>query len=478
MAKRITPFELTLGEKSRQISLTRWLHEQLRQAMLDGRLKCGTRLPASRDFAALYKISRGTVVSVFEDLRSEGFVSSKRGFGTWVNKLPEHRRRARKPLPVASKPPAPLTGLTFPPHAALPFRAYEAALSEFPVATWARLASRCIRRASTNLLRQRDARGHLALREALAEYLGASRGVNCSADQIVIVTGVQQALDILARVLLKPGDKVWMENPGYFGAVSAFRNAGVKVVPVPVDKMGISVEAGSQLAPRAKGIYVTPAHQFPLGVMMSPERRLEVLAWAAETGSFVIEDDYDGEFRLDGDPVSALQNLDKNDSVILIGSFNKLLFSSLRVGYMVLPKRLIDKILVFRFGIDQNAVGLEQAILADFIEEGHMGRHMRRMRELYSNRLRTLRTETERQLKDVLEIPNVKAGLYTAGFLRNGMSSRQAEAAAMSQGIETMALDRFLLSGTDPQGIMLGFAAFDTAAIKRGVATLALALSK
>jgi GntR family transcriptional regulator/MocR family aminotransferase len=316
------------------------------------------------------------------------------------------------------------------------------------------------------------------LRIALAEYLGASRGAHCSADQIVIVSGVQQALDILARVLLKPGDSVWMEDPGYFGAVTAFRNAGVKIVPVPIDEQGISVEAGKRRAPRAKGVYVTPAHQFPLGVMMSLERRLEILSWALKTGAFVIEDDYDGEYRLAGRPVSVLQNLDKNDSVILVGSFNKLLFSSLRVGYMVLPKRLIDTILAFRFGIDQNAVGLEQAILADFIDEGHMGRHMRRMRELYADRLQTLRRESEKHLKGLLEIPNIHAGLYTVGFLRNGMSSRQAETAATSHGIETMGLDRFVLSRTDPKGLILGFAAFDHRAIKRGVATLAMALAK
>ncbi len=243
MAKRTTTFELTLGERPRQISLTRWLREQLRQAMLDGRLKAGTRLPASRDFAALYKMSRGTVVSVFEQLRSEGFLRSKRGFGTWVNKLPEHTRRARKSSPVVWKLPSPLASLTFP-HPAPPFRSHEPALSEFPVAIWARLASRCMRRASTSLLRQRDGRGHPALREALAEYLGASRGVNCTPDQIVIVTGVQQGLDILARALPRPGDSVWMEDPGYFGAVIAFRNAGVKLVPVPIDEHGISVEAG------------------------------------------------------------------------------------------------------------------------------------------------------------------------------------------------------------------------------------------
>lgn len=477
MAKRTTPFELTLGYKPRQISLTRWLREQLRQAILDGRLKAATRLPASRDFGAHYKISRGTVVSVFEQLHSEGFLSSKAGFGTWVNKLPGSSQRAKKLIPAVAKLPSPLTGLRFP-HPAPPFRAHEPALSEFPTGIWARLASRCIRRASTSLLAQRDGRGHPALREALAEYLGASRGVNCSADQIVIVTGVQQALDILARVLLKPGDPMWVEDPGYFGAVTAFRHAGVKVVPVPIDDQGISVAAGRRRAPRAKGAYLTPAHQFPLGVMMSPERRLEVLSWASEAGAFLIEDDYDGEFRLDGHPVSVLQNLDKNQSVILVGSFNKLLFSSLRVGYMVLPERLIDAILAFRFGIDQNAVGLEQSILADFIEEGHMGRHIRRMRELYAERLATLRREAEKQLQGLVEIPTVKAGLYTVGFLRNGMSSRQAESAAMSHGIETMALDRFLLSGTDPQGILMGFAAFDDRAIKRGVASLAIALSR
>src|SRR5258708_34578590 len=466
MAKRTTPFELTLGEKPRQISLTRWLHEQLRQAMLDGRLKAGTRLPASRDFAALYKMSRGTVVSVFEQRRAEGFLRSRRGFGTWVNKLPEHSRRARKSLRVVRNLPSPLAGLAFP-HSARPFRSHDPALSEFPVAVWARLASRCIRRASTSMLRQRDGRGHPALREALAEYLGASRGVNCTPDQIVIVTGVQQALDILARVLLRPGDTMWMEDPGYFGAVIAFRNAGVKLVPGPLDQHGISVHAGRRRDSRAKGLYVTRAHPFPLGVMMSPERRLEVLSWAAETGAFVIEDDYDGEFRLDGHPVSVLQNLDKNENVILIGSFNKLLFSSLRVGYMVLPKRLIDTILAFRFGIDQNAVGFEQAILADFIEEGHLGRHMRRMRELYANRLQTLRREGEKHLKGLLEIPDVRAGLYAVGFLRNGMSSRQAESATISHGIETMALDRFVLSGTDPNGIVIGFAAFDDHVIRR-----------
>jgi len=295
---------------------------------------------------------------------------------------------------------------------------------------------------------------------------------NCSADQIVIVSGVQQALDILARVLLRPKDSAWMEDPGYFGAVTAFRNAGVKIVPVPIDEQGIALDVGKRRAPYAKVVYLTPAHQFPLGVMMSLERRLDILSWTAKTGAFVIEDDYDGEYKLEGRPVSVLQSLDKNENVILVGSFNKLLFSSLRVGYMVLPERLVDTVLAFRFGIDQNAVGLEQAILADFIEEGHLGRHIRRMRDLYADRLQTLRNQSEKQLKGLLEIPEILAGLYTVGFLCNGMSSREAEAAARSHGVETMALDRFMLNATRSEGLLLGFAAFDRRAIERGVVSL------
>jgi GntR family transcriptional regulator/MocR family aminotransferase len=207
------------------------------------------------------------------------------------------------------------------------------------------------------------------------------------------------------------------------------------------------------------------------------ERRFEVLSWAQEERALVIEDDYDGEYRLDGHPVAVLQNLDKNESVILVGSFNKLLFASLRIGYMVLPHRLVDTMLAFRFGVDQNTVGLEQAILAAFIEEGHMGRHMRRMRELYADRLQTLRSESDKHLKGLLEIPDIRAGLYTVGYLRNGMTSQQAERAALSHGVETMALDRFMMGSADPRGILLGFAAFGHRAIKRGVAKLAMALS-
>jgi GntR family transcriptional regulator/MocR family aminotransferase len=322
----------------------------------------------------------------------------------------------------------------------------------------------------------RDARGYKPLREAISDYLASSRGVNCSAGQIMIVSGVQQGLDLLARVLLRPGEPIWMEDPGYFGAITAFRNAGAKMIPVPVDEQGIRVAKGRQLAQNAKGAYLTPAHQFPLGATMSLERRLAILEWARDSGSFLIEDDYDSEYRFEGWPVPALQSLDKCGSVILVGSFNKVLFPALRIGYIVAPPSLVDPLLAFRFGMEQNSSGLDQAILSDFIAEGHMARHIRRMREIYSVRLAALQDGCRKHLDGLLEIPRIQAGLYTVGILRNGMSSRQAEMAAAARGIETMGIDRFTLKRTDVQGVLLGFAAFDENQIRRGLAHLAAAL--
>ena len=478
MAKGVSSLELTLNERPPQIGLTRWLHEELRRAVLDGRLRPGARLPATRDFAEQYGVSRGTAVTVFEQLLSEGYLRSQVGAGTWINeRLPQNLFRSRQaPVPVWSRP-ARLTRLRFP-HPARPFRAHEPALAEFPAEVWARVASRRLRRASSALLAGGDVRGHAPLCAAIAEYLGASRGVNCSPDQVVIVSGVQQALDLLARVLLKPGDPVWMEDPGYFGAVTAFDNVGARLIPVPVDEQGLSVSRGKQLCARAKGVYLTPAHQFPLGVTMPLERRLAVLEWAREARAFVIEDDYDSEFRFEGRPVPSLQGLDKGGSVILLGTFNKLLFPSLRLGYAVLPPRLVDPFVAFRYGTDLHPAGLDQATLCDFIVEGHMGRHIRRMRELYAARLAALQAGARRYLGGLLDISPVQVGLYTAGFLRNGMASGEAETRAAAQGIESMALDRFTLRRKDVHGLLLGFAAFDERQIRRGLEGLAAALDR
>jgi GntR family transcriptional regulator/MocR family aminotransferase len=476
MPKRVSTPELTLSERPKSATLTRWLCDELRRAILDGRLKSGIRLPATRDFAKHYDLSRGTVVTVFDQLKAEGYLHTRVGAGTWVNVLSERSRPKARAFETPRILPSPLAGLTFT-FPARPFRCHEPALAEFPMEIWARLSSRRMRRASTNSLSERDPRGHKPLRDALADYLAVSRGVKCSPEQIVIVSGVQQALDLLARVLLKPGDRVWMEDPGYFGAVTAFRNAGATIVPVPVDAQGLSVVIGRQRWREAKVAYLTPAHQFPLAVMMSLERRLEILSWARESGAFLIEDDYDGEYRFEGRPVPSLQSLDSDNSVIFVGTFNKLLFSALRLGYMILPEPLLEPVLAFRFGLDQNSVGLDQGILSEFIAEGHMGRHIRRMRELYGGRLATLQDESRRRLRGLVEIPSIQAGLSTIAYLPNGISSRLAEAAALSHGLETMAADRFTLKRTDIHGLLLGFAAFDDSQIRRGVANLEAALT-
>jgi GntR family transcriptional regulator/MocR family aminotransferase len=474
--KDASSFDLALNERPPQALLTHWLYEELRRAILDRRLPPGTRLPATRDFAHQYKVSRGTAVTAFEQLQAEGYLIAKVGAGTWVNEqLPQHFLDTK----MAQAPTKKLSGqlpVWAIPRPARPFRAYEPALSEFPIEIWARVAGRRLRRATASLLGADDLRGYGPLREAVAAYLGSSRGVNCSRDQIVIVSGVQQGLDLLARFLVKPGEAVWMEDPGYFGATAAFRNAGARIIPVPVDEHGLVVSRGEQVCSQAKAAYLTPAHQFPLGMTMPLERRLAVLAWARKAGAFLIEDDYDSEFRFEGPPVPALQGLDQSGSVILLGTFNKVLFPSLRLGYMVLPPSLIDAFLAFRLGTDIHPSGLDQAILCDFIVEGHFGRHIRRMRELYAKRLVALQQGVRRYLAGVLDVPPIQAGLNTVGFLRNGITSRQAEAAALANGIETIALSRFALKRTNVQALLLGFAAFDEREIHRGIVNLAAAL--
>lgn len=486
MPKAISSFELTLDHRPQHQTLTSWLYSQLRLAILEGRLRPGSKLPASRDFARQYGLSRGTVVSVFERLQSEGYVSGRVGAGTQINRIapvPSVQTTTFRPPAYIRRVisdyvrPKPWSGLVAT-RGARPFCMRDPAIAEFPAELWGRMAARRARAFRSWLQTEDDGRGYRPLREAIADYLGSSRGVRCSSDQVIVVSGVQQALDLLARLLLKPGDPVWMEDPGYFGATLAFANVGAQMIPVPVDEQGLCVSDGLTICRHAKGVYVTPAHQFPLGMTMSLERRMAVLQWASRTGAFIIEDDYDSEYRFEGCPVPAMQSLDRNSNVIFIGSFNKLLFPSLHIGYVVLPPSLVDLFLAFRYRTDFHNLNTDQAVLCDFIADGHLGRHLRRMRDLYASRLAALIDGGKRHLKGLLEISDVRAGLYTAAFLKNGMSSRQAERAAAAHGIEVVALDRYTLESADPKGVLLGFAAFDEATIRAGIVNLAASLGR
>ncbi len=484
MPKAVSSFELTLKGRPRHQALTNWLYGELRSAILEGRLAAGARLPSSRDFARQYELSRGTVVSAMERLQAEGYVTSRVGFGTWVNRV-EVPRPARQAATTPAyirrvistyKRPQPWVDLAFI-DGIRPFRIGVPAINVFPSEVWGRIAANRARNFRSWLKKEADRRGYLPLREAIAEYLRTSRGVRCTAEQIVIVSGIQQALDLLARLLLKKGDRIWMEDPGYFGARIVFDNVEARIVAVPVDEEGLSVSTGIKISPNAKGAYVTPAHQFPLGVTMSLERRMALLGWASRTGAFVIEDDYDSEYRFEGPPVPALQNLDNHSSVIFIGSFSKTLFPALRVGYVVLPTPLIDCFLGFRYRTDFRNSSFDQAVLCDFIVDGHLARHLRRMRNLYAERLATLMEGARQHLGGLLEISNVRAGLYTIGYLKNEMTSRQAEKLAAAQGIEVLAVDRCTLRRPDPNALLLGFGGFNELAIRQGLLRLAKALT-
>ncbi|HWW23957.1 MAG TPA: PLP-dependent aminotransferase family protein [Edaphobacter sp.] len=474
MAKSISSLELPLRSRSADTTLTDWLYAELRAAILDGRLKRGVRLPSTRDLSLQHGVSRGIAMLVIEQLRDEGYLTSKTGAGTWVNeKLPDDLALSEDVCTLKTFAPLPITreGLR-------PFQASDPEVGLFPIDVWSRLTSRQLRHATKSLLGSGDVAGYAPLRNAIAEYLGTSRGVHCSASQVVVVTGTQQALDLMMRLLLKPGDDAWIEDPGYFGAARALRNTGANIIPVPVDADGMNVATGRQLSPYAKLAYVTPAHQFPLGSTMTLERRIALLRWASSAGSTIIEDDYDSEFRFTGVPIPALQGLDEAGSVVFIGGFNKVLFPSLRLGYMVVPDRLMDKLLRLRFETDLWANTINQAVLAEFITEGHLGRHLRRMRETYAERLGALYSSAEKHFGDALRLSGIQAGLNTAAFYKAPVDSIDLEREAARNGIDASGLDRFTLRKPKIRGLLLGFAAFEPRIIDQGMQKLAALLEK
>src|SRR5713226_10284815 len=418
MPKQATTLPLSLRLPLTGTPLYRWFYEELRAAILEGQLKPGARLPATRDLAEQYRLSRATVVAAFEQLKSEGYVEGRVGAGTYVSQvLPDEllqvgrisRERTAHVRRVAWSSYARRLKLFRggEPRITRAFRANQAALDAFPTTLWGQVSARRLRRASTQLLAGGEALGYRPLRQAVAEYLNTSRGVKCSTEQVMIVSGVQEALERTAHLLLDPGDPVWVEEPGYPGAAIVFRAVGAKVCPVPVDAEGLDLELGQRRWKHAKLVYVTPAHQFPLGVTMSLRRRLALLEWARRSRTLILEDDYDSEYRYSGRPIPALQGLDRAGVVIFAGSFNEVLFPALRLGYLVVPPAMVDGFAAGQSVSMRHAPLLDQAVLCDFITEGDFARHIRRMRELYAERLAVFLESSRSRLSGLLEIPSV-----------------------------------------------------------------------
>jgi GntR family transcriptional regulator / MocR family aminotransferase len=484
MSKRASVLDFAVAPRRAGEAAYRWLYGSLRSAILERRLVPGGRLPATRDLARQYSLARGTVVSAFEQLKSEGYVEASVGSGTYVSRvLPEQwlqvspHSETRRESRQARNPALSAYGRrvqAFPGYEDRPLRAFRAnlpALDLFPIELWAKIANRSLRRAPVRQLMGCDALGYLPLRQAVAEYLTASRGVKCRGEQVAIVSGVQEALDLAGRLLLNPGDRVCAESPGYIGAHLVFRACGAKISEVAVDREG----ARTQRLPTrgVRLIYVTPGHQFPLGTTMSLGRRMELLEWARRSGAMIFEDDYDSEFRYSGRPIPAMQGLGAAGLVLYAGSFSKVLFPALRLGYVVLPEELVERVAALKSITSRHCPVLEQAVLAEFITEGHFARHVRRMRELYAERLGVLLEEGRRELRGVLELSEVEAGLQTVGWLR-GVSADAAVRVAHARGVDVTSLASY--GGRGLQGLQLGFAAVRPPEIRRGVRELRVAL--
>jgi GntR family transcriptional regulator/MocR family aminotransferase len=346
------------------------------------------------------------------------------------------------------------------------------AFEYFPVHIWSRLVARYGRSLKTTSLQYGYPAGRMELREAIASYLRSSRAVHCEAEQILVVSGSQQALHIAALALLDPGDRVWLEEPGYWLARRVFDLTQARIVPVPVDDEGMDVAEGIRLFRKAKLAFVTPSHQFPLGATMSLARRLQLLEWAQKNGSWIVEDDYDAEYRYESRPIASLQGLDAEKRVIYIGTFSKVLFPSLRTGYMVVPPDLFDRFLAVRQTIDVTQSDLNQAILAEFIREGHFVRHIRRMRTLYGERRAVLAENIQKYFGTQLEVHGAESGMHLSVTLPKGFRDRELSMKAAAHELWLWPLSSMYLGRNPRHGWMLGFGGVGEKEIPRAVRSM------
>ena len=491
-------------ELDRRQGLTRQLYEALRQRVLDGRLVSGTRLPATRDLAAALSISRNSVVRAYDQLYAEGFIESRVGDGTYVAQLPMAKKLSTKVstgLSTGLSPglstkwanlpedlddevihsaglarvkdhhlPQPPSG---PPRA---FRVGVPAFDLFPFEVWAKLNGAFWRKPDLEQLCYGDPAGDGRLRGLIAAYLRSSRGMQCTAEQIVITSGAQQAISLCAQLLVEPGDGVAVENPGYRAAGHAFALAGGRLHGVPVDGEGMDCQVLSTLND-CRVAYVTPSHQYPLGVVMSLARRLELLAWAERSGGWIVEDDYDGEYRYSGAPLSPLAALDRSGRVLYVGTFGKVAFPALRLGYLVLPPGLVQAFTRRRAVDVRHSEVSTQAVMAEFMAAGHFQRHIRRMRRAALSRRNALLAGWPEGLPGVGPLPSVAAGLHMTVRVESLAREQVLLAQAHAAGVEINGLSSYWLAGASPPadqraGLVMGFAAVPEADIAQALARL------
>ncbi len=450
------------------------IHKQVydgyRTAILRGNLRPGQQIPSTRELAAEVRVSRFPILHAYAQLLAEGYFESRVGSGTFVaSSLPEPIISTPSSIEQSGETPSgerPLSRRSslYPsfdrvriPRGWGAFGLHQPAFDHFPFRVWSNLIARHSRNPAASALHHIHPLGSERFRQEICFYLQTARAVRCTPDQIMIVSGSQQALDITARVLLDPGSPVLVEDPGYALVRTVLNAADCRVLPVPVDQEGIDIDLAIRQNLDARAAFVTPSHQYPLGSTMTAARRFRLLNWAQSTGSWIVEDDYDSEYRYDSSPIPSLQGLDSNARVIYIGTFSKVMFPSLRIGYIVIPPDLVERFSAVRFAMDIFPPYLHQEVLADFMHEGHFGRHIRRMRSLYSQRRELLLQSIRTEFGNMLEVHGADAGMYVAVTLPDGYCDTEISAKAADARLNLAPLSPAYVSREPRQGLILGF---------------------
>jgi len=468
-----------LLDRASDAPLHRQIYDQWRQGILTGRFRRAERVPSTRELSLALDVSRSTVTQAYDQLIAEGYLESSRGSGTFVcHELPDEllrpshkqvHRSEEAPEPRLSRYGAGLTDdFSYPrlPSGFIGFTQWRPDLSHFPIAIWRKLVMRRLRSATPELFDYADqSAGYGPLREEISAYVSRSRAVRCTPQQVVIVNGSAQGIDLCVRLLLEPGDEVAIENPGYHGAHRIFAGYGARLRPARIDENGIVIR---DLGKKARVVYVTPSHQFPTGVAMSLARRLELIEWARQHNAVLMEDDYDSEYRYSGPPLPALQGLATGVAVIYIGTFSKVMFPSLRIGYVIAPPSLVARLRRAKWLADRHTPVPEQAALADFIAEGHLERHIRRMRRLYGERRDALVESLERHFGDRVQIRGDAAGMHV---LVRFQGERIAERAAEAK-VQLISSAAYYLTEPPPGEFVLGFSAIGERSIREGIRRL------
>ncbi len=462
------------------------IQRAIRQLILDGALGAHKPLPASRSLARSLGVSRDTIESAYAQLHTEGFIERRVGSGSFVAEITEFmpsRRRSRRDaqlrnqMPNLSKRGAAMfrsggvRGILLP----RPFAQGVPETRTFPLQLWERLERQVLKETGTQALLHCDPQGADPLRRAIADYVNLERGARATADRVLVLTSSQQAMTLCATVLLDRGDRIFIEDPVYYGARKAFDAASLECVPIPVNRQGIVIEQIVNDPRGGKAVSLTPSHQFPTGATLALDRRLALIEWAAQYQAWIIEDDYDSEFHYAGKPTACVQGLDPHDRTIYIGTFTKSLFPGLRIGYVVLPPQLVKPMIVARSLLDGHTASIAQLTLARFMEGGHFGAYVRAMRSMYAERLEVLASRVSKHLSAFVEPRVPVGGLQMPCMLTCDLSERDAVDAARRFEIDLMGLSALHAAGTGEAGFLMGFAAYTPAEIEIGVRKLAKA---